>query len=200
MDKHSFTRPLITIGLLVLVGAVGAQTYYTHELAKRVSDSDSGSMPAQTQVTPGNASQDPWVAMHQEMMRMQVEMNQMVNQSFQDFPSLSGNGNMAGHGIMPGNGKVSMEEQGDNYVVKADIPGAKESDIQVNLDGRLLSISARTQGSEEQKADDGKVIHEEHYASSFQRAFTLPTAVNAAGMHSKFHDGVLTVTIPKAAS
>jgi HSP20 family protein len=194
MDKHSFTRPLITIGLLVLVGAVGAQTYYTHELAKRVSDSDSGGMPAQSQVTPGNGIQDPWVAMHQEMMHMRSEMNQMFNHSFQGFPSLSGNG------IMPGNGKVSMEEQGNNYVVKADIPGARESDIQVNLDGRLLSISARNQSSQEQEADNGKVIREESYASRFQRAFTLPTAVNATGMHSKFHDGVLTATIPKATS
>ena len=194
MDKHTFTRPLITIGLLVLVGAVGAQTYYTHELAKRVADNDAGAMPDQSQMTPHNGNWDPWTAMHQEMVRMQTEMDQMFDHSYQDFQDLSP------QGIMPSNGKVSLEEQGDNYVVKANIPGAKENDIQVNLDGRLLSISAQTKGSEEQKADNGKVIREESYASSFQRAFTLPTAVNAAGMHSQFHDGVLTVTIPKATS
>ena len=194
MDKHTFTRPLITIGLLVLVGAVGAQTYYTHELAKRVADNDTGNMPSQSQLTPDNGTWDPWTAMHANMMRMRAEMDQLFDHSFQDVHGLSGND------LMPANGKVSMEEQGDNYVVKADIPGAKESDIQVNLDGRLLSISAQTQGSEEQKADNGKVIREESYASSFQRAFTLPTAVNAAGMHSQFKDGVLTVTIPKATS
>jgi HSP20 family molecular chaperone IbpA len=194
MDKHSFTRPLITIGLLVLVGAVGAQTYYTHELAKRVSGDDTGNVPEQSQVTPHNGNSDPWTVMQQEMLRMRTEMNKMFDHSFQDFQDLSP------QGIMPGNANVSLEDQGNNYVVKADIPGAKENDIQVNLDGRLLSISAQTQGSQEQKTDNGKVIREENYASSFQRAFTLPTAVNAAGMHSQFHDGVLTVTIPKATS
>jgi HSP20 family protein len=173
---------------------VGAQTYYTHELAKRVADNDSGSMPSQSQVTPDNGTWDPWTLMHQEMMRMRADMDQAFDHSFQDVHNLSGNG------FMPSNGKISLEEQGDNYVVKADIPGAKENDIQVNLDGRLLSISAQTQGSEEQKADNGKVIREESYASSFQRAFTLPTAVNVTGMHSQFQDGVLTVTIPKATS
>ena len=194
MDKHTFTRPLVTIGLLILVGAVGAQTYYTHELAKRVADNDSGNMPSQSQLTPDNGDWDPWIAMHEQMMRMRMDMDHMFDHSFEDFHNQSGNG------IMPSNGKVSLEEQGDNYVVKADIPGAKEKDIQVNLDGRLLSISSQTQGSEEQKADNGKVIREERYTSSFQRAFTLPTKVNAAGMHSQFKDGVLTVTIPKATS
>ncbi|MGD8590269.1 MAG: Hsp20/alpha crystallin family protein, partial [Chromatiales bacterium] len=184
----------ITIGLLVLVGAVGAQTYYTHELAKRVSGDDTGNVPEQSQVTPHNGNSDPWTVMQQEMLRMRTEMNKMFDHSFQDFHDLSP------QGIMPGNANVSLEDQGNNYVVKADIPGAKENDIQVNLDGRLLSISAQTQGSQEQKTDNGKVIREENYASSFQRAFTLPTAVNAAGMHSQFHDGVLTVTIPKATS
>jgi HSP20 family protein len=85
-------------------------------------------------------------------------------------------------------------------LVKADIPGAKESDISINLDGRLLSISAQTQTSEEQSSDNGQTIHEERYASSFQQAFTLPGPVQASGMHSQFQDGVLTVTIPKSTS
>jgi HSP20 family protein len=194
MDKHVFTKPFITIGLLILVGAVGAQTYYTHELVKRVSDSHPDSLPLESQMAYDNGNWDPWIAMHENMQRIKAEMDHLFDHPSQDFHDLSG------HGLMPSGGKVSLEEQGDDYLVKATIPGAKENDIQVNLDGRLLRISSRTQGSDEQKTDDGKVIREEHFASSFQRAFTLPSAVNAAGMHSEFKDGVLTVTIPKAAS
>lgn len=195
MDKRNFTRPLITIGLLALVGAVGAQAYYTHELANRVAAADSEPVAAESRGTPSDAGAwDPWATMHVEMMRMRADMDQMFNHSFQNTHNLSGNS------MIPSGGKVSLEEQGDNFVVKADIPGAKESDIQVNLDGRMLSISAQTQGTEEQKSDNGQVLHEESFASSFQRAFTLPSPVNATGMHSQFHDGVLTVTIPKATS
>jgi hypothetical protein len=51
--------------------------------------------------------------------------------------------------------------------------GAKEDDIAVNLDGRLLSISSQTQGREKQTADNGKVTRQKRYSGSFQQAFTL---------------------------
>jgi HSP20 family molecular chaperone IbpA len=190
MNKHAFKQPLIAIGLLALVGAVGAQTYYTHELVRRVAADDSRA-PAASVPTPAAGQWDPWAAMHADMMRMQARMDRMFGDASQGFPGMP-------RGAFKTGGRLTVAEQDGNYVVKADIPGAKDSDIDVNLDGRLLSISSQTQGQEKQTADNGQVVRQESYSNAYQRAFTLPGPVSASGMHSQYQDGVLTVTIPKA--
>lgn len=197
MNKHPFKQPFIAIGLLALVGAVGAQTYYTHELAQRVAATDFESnlemVPA-----PADGAWDPWGSMHADMMRMRSQMDQAFDSVFNDtFKNIN---KLSDMDAQTGEAKLSLNEQGDNYVVKANIPGAKEGDINVNLNGRLLSISSQTRASNKQSADNNQVFRQESYASAFQRAFTLPGPVKASGMHSQFKDGVLTVTIPKAAS
>jgi HSP20 family molecular chaperone IbpA len=192
MNKPMLKRTLIAVGVLAVIGTVGAQAYYSHELAERVAAQKS-IIQSGTTIVPGGEWSDPWTAMRTEMMRMQEQMDQMYNATFRDFHPTGGAGQKA-------NVQVTLEEQGNDYVVKANIPGAKESDIDVNLDGRLLSISSQSQGREKQTGDNGQVIRHESYASSFQQAFTLPGPVNATGMQSHFKDGVLTVTIPKATS
>ncbi len=203
MNKPVLKRTLVTLGLLALVGAVGAQTYYTHELAEQVAaiapDTRHDPVPAlpdnaqQDPALPGTGHWDPFAAMHAEMMRMRTEMDRMFSNAFQDLDVTRVKGPVS-------DDKVTLEEHGDNYVVTANIPGARESDINVNLDGRVLSLSAESRADEQQHADNGKVLREERYASTFQQAFTLPGPVNASGMHTRFADGVLTVTIPKANS
>lgn len=191
MNKQTFKQPLIAVGLLVLVGTVGAQTYYTHELARRVAAIDTED-PAATMPAPIAGQWDPWTTLHADMTRMQERMDRMFDSGFQNIYAVP---RVA---LQPVGDKVTLKDQDGNYVVKADIPGAKESDIAVNLDGRLLSISSQTQGREKQTADNGQVARQESYSSSFQQAFTLPGQVDASGMHSQYKDGVLTVTIPKA--
>jgi HSP20 family protein len=195
MKKPIVKRTLIAVGILALVGSVGAQAYYTHELAQRVS----AQQPIQTQTgqTPlaRNAPavqidpHDPFVRMHADIARMQQQMDQMFNSAFQVPSAFDSSDQQAA--------RVTLDEQGDNYVVKATIPGATEKDINVNLDGRLLSISSSSQGDQKQTADNGQVLSQEHYTSSFQQAFSLPGPVNASKMKTHFDDGVLTVTIPK---
>jgi len=192
MNRHNLKRPLIAIALLALVGSVGAQTYYTHELATKVADKEGAA--EQKRPAPDEQSQwDPWSAVHRDMMRMQAEMESLYDQAFHDFYS-------ARFSNPPVTGSISLEEQGDDYVVKADIPGVQESDINISLDGRLLSISAQTSASKQETNAKGQPIEQDRYASSFQEAFTLPGPVNASGMHSQYQDGVLTLTIPKANS
>jgi len=214
MNLHAYKRPLIAIGLLTAVGAVGAQTYYTHELARRVAAYAAGTpvAPATPAPSPSPSQSpsmgwDPWTSIHGDMMRLQTRMDRMFDDAFRDFhgmpPGHMPTGHNAAGASQPGTGQVSMgqvtlEDQDGNYLVKADIPGATENDIDVNLDGRLLSISSQTQGEEQQTGDNGQVIGQESYASSFQQAFTLPGPVNASAMHTQFQNGVLTVTIPKA--
>jgi len=200
MNKRILYRSLISAGLFALVGAVGAQTYYTHELLQRVAGNDAAALPADPPVVPPtvantlpppDAAWNPWAAMHADMAQMQAEMDRM----FQGFPG-GFHHTLAGPDIEQAT--VTLKDDGKAYVVKAQIPGAKEDEINVNLDGRLLSISSQTQGSEEHSDGQGKPMEQAAFASTFQQAFTLPGPVNAGGMHSRYQDGVLTVTIPKA--
>jgi len=190
MNKPILKRSLVAAGLLALIGGVGAQTYYTHELAQRVAQQQSVH-PIPGPLGPDDGWWDPWESLHGDMMRMRAEMDQAFDNAFRDFHA-------RGFGEPVDEAKITLDQKGDNYVVTAQIPGADEKDIRVNLDGRLLSISSRIQGTEKQTADNGQVTRRERYASSFERAFTLPGPVNATGMHTGFKDGVLTVTLPKA--
>jgi HSP20 family molecular chaperone IbpA len=192
MNKRILKRFLITIGLLGVIGAVGAQTYYTKKLAERVAAQESVQLPEAT-ISSSPDRWDPWNVMHDDMRRMRAQMDQWFSTAFRGIPT-------TGFGRTDAGAKVTVEEQGDNYVVKADFPNAKERDIKVNLDGRQLSISSQTHSGDKQTADNGQMIRQERYASSFQQVFTLPGPVNASGMHTKFQDGVLTVTIPQVAS
>lgn len=190
MNRRLVTRTLLTIGAVIFVGSVSAEAYYTHELVQRVASQK----PASTQVSPpsGNSQAlDPWDAINADMRHMQTQMEQMFNNELQ---------NPVGMGFIDDQGaaKVTLNEKGNDYVVTATIPGAKKNDISINLNGRLLTLSAQDQGSSKQLASSGQVTQQEQYRSSFEQAFTLPGPVNASGMKSDFKDGILTLTIPKA--
>jgi hypothetical protein len=138
MDKQGFKQPLTAVGLLALVGAVGAQAYYTHELAHRVAATDAEDRAATMPAIDGRW--DPWTTLHADTMRMQERMDRMFDSGFQNVYAMP-------HVVLrPIGSKVTLEDRDGNYVVMADIPGANEGGIAVNLDGRLLSISSQTQG------------------------------------------------------
>jgi HSP20 family protein len=192
MNKHMLKPTLIAVGVLAVIGTVGAQPYYSHKRAEHVA-AQQATPQSESSTAPVVGSRDPWGAMHADIMRMQAQMDQMFNSAFRDIHTVGADGQQT-------SAKVTLEEHGDDYVVKVNVPGANESDIDVNLDGSLLSISSQSQGVEKKTADNGKVVSQESYANSFQQAFTLPGPVNAAGMQTQFKDGILTVTIPKATS
>ena len=202
MNRTTLKRSLITIGLLALVGTVGAETYYTHKVAERVEANGNSAQTEQQapgaiagdETSPGYGSWDPWLEMH----RIQQRIDSLFEDSWQRMQVDFG----APEAIAPilSEPEVTLQEEKGDYVVTATLPGIEEGDLNVSLDDRLLRISAQRQSQQTQTADNGQVVREESYASSIQRAFTLPGPVDASGMHTKFDDGVLTVTIPKATS
>jgi len=197
MNRHIVKKTAIGIALLGLVGAVGAETYYNHDMAKQLKAAEKTRQlapPASDAADNPDVASDPWAALHEDMMRIQQDMSREWAQAMDEFHHLPGSTRM------PVSSSVQLEEKGDNYVVTADIPGAKESDINVNLNGRLLSISSQTTGSDKTTNDKGQVVEQDQFTESYQQAFTLPGPVDAIGMHSDFKDGVLTVTIPKLSS
>lgn len=103
-----------------------------------------------------------------------------------------------GQPAAPGRIRIDVSEKDGAYVVYAEIPGVKKEDIQVNIDGDQVSISAEARGEKEAKEDE-RVLHRERYYGKVARAFRLGTDIDQAGANAKYADGVLELTLPKKA-
>ena len=92
--------------------------------------------------------------------------------------------------------KLDLKEDDKAYRVHADIPGVKKEDIQVDIDGNQVSISAETKMEKEEKKGE-KVLRSERYRGRVERRFTLAHDVDEAHAVSKYSEGVLELTLPK---
>jgi len=95
--------------------------------------------------------------------------------------------------------KVDVEEDDKSYKVKAEVPGVKKEDINVQIDGNMVSISAESKREKDVK-QNGKVIRSERYYGSLYRSFSLGQDVDQAGATAKYTDGILELTLPKKAA
>jgi HSP20 family protein len=92
--------------------------------------------------------------------------------------------------------RVNVYDTGNALVLKADVPGVSEKDIQISINQGALSIS----GERKTDAPQGYAVHrQERGALNFARAFSLPVPVDADKTTATIKDGVLTVTLAKAA-
>jgi HSP20 family protein len=95
--------------------------------------------------------------------------------------------------------KVDVEENDKAYTVKAEIPGVKKEDINVQIEGNQVSISAESKQEKDVK-ENGKVIRSERYYGSLYRSFSLGQDVDQAAANAKYADGILQLTLPKKPS
>lgn len=91
--------------------------------------------------------------------------------------------------------RIDVSENGKAFTVKADIPGVGKDDIDVAVDGRQVTITARSSRKSERK--DETAIYTERSEGQVFRSFTLPSDVDEKGASAKYEDGVLTLTLPK---
>ncbi|MCL2309764.1 MAG: Hsp20/alpha crystallin family protein [Proteobacteria bacterium] len=92
--------------------------------------------------------------------------------------------------------KIDVSEKGNDYLVHAEIPGAQKEEIDVQIDGNLVSISAETKRQHEEKEGD-RVLRTERYYGKLQRSFTLPHDIDEAHAVAAYENGVLVLTLPK---
>ena len=95
--------------------------------------------------------------------------------------------------------RVDVSENEKAYVLRAEIPGVKKEDINVTIDGDTVAISAEVKSEKDVKNGE-RVLRTERYYGKLYRAFTLGQAVEEAGTHAKYADGVLELTLPKKAA
>jgi len=95
--------------------------------------------------------------------------------------------------------KIDVKEDDAAYTVHAEIPGVPKEDIQVAIDGNVVSLRAEVQQKDEKKEGE-KVLRSERYYGAVERSFQLPADVDAAQAKAKYDNGVLTLTLPKKQS
>ncbi|MFZ2652061.1 MAG: Hsp20/alpha crystallin family protein [Burkholderiaceae bacterium] len=95
----------------------------------------------------------------------------------------------------PGEIRVDVTEQEKEYLVRAEIPGAKKDDIRVQIDRNAVSIRADVK--KEQESKSGRMLLKETYTGSSSRAFTLAHEIDDKAAIAKLENGVLTLTLPK---
>ena len=95
--------------------------------------------------------------------------------------------------------KMDVKEQGDNYLVHAELPGVNKEDIHVVVDGNQVSISAEIKQEKEVKEGE-RVLRSERYFGKVSRSFQLGQEIDDAKAAAKFNEGVLELTLPKRAA
>jgi HSP20 family protein len=90
---------------------------------------------------------------------------------------------------------VDVFEKDDKFVVKAELPGMKEEDINVSVVGDTLTIKGERKVESEVKEKD--YYYCERSYGSFSRSLALPSNIDAGKIEANYEDGVLEISLPK---
>ena len=115
----------------------------------------------------------------------------LVSRMFDDWLTPRGGGEARGWSPA-----VDMIDRKDEIVLRADLPGLDQKDIQVNVDNGALTIRGNRQGEREAKEEEYYCC--ERWAGSFSRTMTLPPGIDPDKINATFKNGVLEVHVPKS--
>jgi HSP20 family protein len=124
---------------------------------------------------------------------IQKEMNRLFDSFFQGLDAAPFDEPSLGR-FSP---SIDVQEDDKEYVVKVELPGMDEKDVEVLLSDHALTIKGE---KKEEKEGKGKnYYHVERSFGSFQRVIPLPPGIDAQKAEAAFKKGVLSVSLPKTA-
>jgi HSP20 family protein len=91
--------------------------------------------------------------------------------------------------------RLDMKETEKAYTIHAEMPGVKKEDIEVSIDGNLVTVRAEVRREKEEKGET--MLRSERYYGAMTRSFTLASEVDEKAAAAKYSDGVLELTLPK---
>ncbi|RDU99351.1 Hsp20/alpha crystallin family protein [Trinickia dinghuensis] len=92
--------------------------------------------------------------------------------------------------------KIDVSESETAYTVKAELPGVDKKDIDVSIDGNVVSISAKAERDKETKNGE-RLIRRERYSGVISRSFSLAADIDEGTSSAQYQDGVLSLTLQK---
>ena len=130
---------------------------------------------------------EPW-----RPFREMVSLRDAMDRLFEDSVITS---KTTGATVMP---KIDIKDKKDSIVVRAELPGIEEEDVDIEITDDIMTISGERK--EEKEKDEEGYYYKESHTGSFSRSFTLPSNVMGENAKAEMKKGVLTVTIPKVES
>ncbi len=125
-----------------------------------------------------------------EMFNLRNRINSMFDDFF--FPTRTSGEDGS---LWSWNPVVDIYEDKDNIIVKAELPGVDKDKIAVDVKGRVLTLKGERMADNEVSEDN--YYRRERVYGKFERAFTLPAAIDPDKIKAEYKDGVLKVEIPK---
>ena len=92
--------------------------------------------------------------------------------------------------------KTDITDEGDHYELKADLPGFKKEDIQLQLDGDTLTIQAQRHSEHEEQEKKGKYVCCERSYGAYSRSFDV-SGIRTEDIKAAYDNGVLDLKLPK---
>lgn len=92
---------------------------------------------------------------------------------------------------------LTLAESDGSLTVQAEVPGFSAKDLEVSVEPRRLTIAGKRETSKEEK--DKKILYTERCANEILRVMDLPTEVDTGKAEATLKDGLLQLTLPKAA-
>lgn len=129
------------------------------------------------------------------LARLQDEMNRLFERSFGTLSSRRvGPQEFISERIW--SPVVDVYEDQDNIILRAELPGMKQDEIDIDLTGDTLTIHGERKFADEEHRDN--YVRVERAYGEFKRSFTIGVPIQADKVKATYKDGILEVTIPKA--
>lgn len=125
-----------------------------------------------------------------DIVSLRDAMDRLLEESY--IRPNSWTGLAAGHLAVP----VDLWETKDAYHLRADVPGVTPDQLEINATSDTISIVGEVKGQADVTND--RWIRQERRVGKFQRAFTLPMAIDPTKVDATFENGVLQLVLPKA--
>ncbi len=126
-----------------------------------------------------------------ELHTVQNEMNRLFS-TFFDSPAPGNGRHAAVRRWIPA---MDLVETDDHFVLRTDLPGLAEDDVNIELEDNVLTISGERKTEHEERNEGYYRV--ERASGRFSRSLTLPEGVDADGIEASFDNGVLEVRVPK---
>ncbi|MFN9708265.1 MAG: Hsp20/alpha crystallin family protein [Burkholderiales bacterium] len=93
--------------------------------------------------------------------------------------------------------RMDISETDNNYIIKADIPGVRKEDVDIQIDNNLVTIRAELKSSKEESLAEGRYIRRERQQGYATRSLSLAIPVDESRASAKYENGILELTLPK---
>src|SRR5262245_2927255 len=138
---------------------------------------------------------NPW----NDLARLETAMNHLLVNRRADGNGAEKAKDNRGEGHASWQPAVDVYEDGEKFLLIADLPGVAESDLEISIDKNVLTLKGARKAQSGPDNDSRGLLRSERVKGAFSRAFTIPSSVDPDKVSASLKDGVLTLALVRKA-